>query len=221
MKNATFKKIIPLLLLTLFFGTGLMAQQNILISQGGTVSVANNDNFYDAGGAAGNDGNTSYTITLAPAIAGEAVCVDFTSFISNGRLEIFDGPNTSSNNIGTLRGDYNLNYNGTGTPYRTGQIGVAGVPDVRSPGIFCSNNASGVLTLRYTGSSNFAGWVGQVKTYKLAPSGCTVNLTATPSTICAGGSTTLNATGVLGVPLMSNDFNSGVVGTGWVSTASV
>ena len=51
MKNATFKKIIPLLLLTLFFGTGLMAQQNILISQGGTVSVANNDNFYDAGGA--------------------------------------------------------------------------------------------------------------------------------------------------------------------------
>ncbi|EAZ94947.1 CHU large protein; uncharacterized [Flavobacteria bacterium BAL38] len=195
--------------------------QNILISQGGTVNVSGGEVFYDAGGPAGNDGNTSYTITLSPATAGEAVCVDFTSFISNGNLEIFDGPNTASRNIGTLRGDYSLNYNAGGTPYRTGQTGTPGVPDVLSPGVFCSNNASGVLTFRYTGPSAYAGWVGQVITYKQASAGCTVGLTASPSTICVGGSSLLSATGVLGVPLMSNDFNTSTVGTGWSSTASV
>ncbi|WP_445905256.1 Ig-like domain-containing protein, partial [Flavobacterium sp.] len=195
--------------------------QNILISQGGTVNVSGGEVFYDAGGPAGNDGNTSYTITLSPATAGEAVCVDFTSFISNGNLEIFDGPNTASRNIGTLRGDYSLNYNAGGTPYRTGQTGTPGVPDVLSPGVFCSNNASGVLTFRYTGPSGYAGWVGQVITYKQASAGCTVGLTASPSTICVGGSSLLSATGVLGVPLMSNDFNTSTVGTGWSSTASV
>ncbi|MQP63621.1 hypothetical protein GFJ99_13055, partial [Flavobacterium sp. LMO6] len=195
--------------------------QNILISQGGTVNVSGGEVFYDAGGPAGNDGNTSYTITLSPATAGEAVCVDFTSFISNGNLEIFDGPNTASRNIGTLRGDYSLNYNAGGTPYRTGQTGTPGVPDVLSPGVFCSNNASGVLTFRYTGPSGYAGWVGQVITYKQASAGCTVSLTASPSTICVGGSSLLSATGVLGVPLMSNDFNTSSVGTGWSSTASV
>ncbi|MQP24648.1 hypothetical protein GFJ94_06180, partial [Flavobacterium sp. LMO8] len=220
--NSYSKKFIRNVFNVVFFMIGMSAySQNILISQGGTVNVSGGEVFYDAGGAAGNDGNTSYTITLAPAITGQAVCVDFTSFISNGRLEIFDGPNTAATNIGTLRGDYSLNYNAAGTPYRTGQTGTPGVPDVLSPGIFCANNASGVLTFRYTGPSGYAGWIGQVITYKQATAGCTVGITATPSTICVGGSSLLNATGVLGVPLMSNDFNTSSVGAGWVSTASV
>jgi gliding motility-associated-like protein len=220
--NSSLKKFKTNILSVVIFIIGISAHsQNILISQGGTVNVSGGEVFYDAGGAAGNDGNTTYTITLAPAIAGQAVCVDFTSFISNGSLEIFDGPNTAATNIGTLRGDYSLNYNAAGTPYRTGQTGTPGVPDVLSPGIFCANNASGVLTFRYTGPSGYAGWIGQVITYKQATAGCTVGITATPSTICVGGSSLLNATGVLGVPLMSNNFNTSSVGAGWVSTASV
>ena len=43
----------------------------ILISAGGTVSVNNGDLFYDAGGVGGVDGNTNYTITLTPAVAGD------------------------------------------------------------------------------------------------------------------------------------------------------
>ncbi len=50
MKKFNLKNLLPALFLTLTFGTELMAQQNILISQVGTVSVSNNDNFYDAGG---------------------------------------------------------------------------------------------------------------------------------------------------------------------------
>jgi hypothetical protein len=201
--NSSLKKFKTNILSVVIFIIGISAHsQNILISQGGTVNVSGGEVFYDAGGAAGNDGNTTYTITLAPAIAGQAVCVDFTSFISNGRLDIFDGSNTAATNIGTLRGNYSLNYNAAGTPYRTGQTGTPGVPDVLSPGIFCANNASGVLTFRYTGPSGYAGWIGQVITYKQATAGCTVGITATPSTICVGGSSLLNATGVLGVPLI-------------------
>jgi len=38
--------------------------QSILISQGGTVNVSGGEVFYDAGGAAGNDGNTSGSKTI-------------------------------------------------------------------------------------------------------------------------------------------------------------
>ncbi|MBI3520654.1 MAG: hypothetical protein HY062_15045, partial [Bacteroidetes bacterium] len=38
--------------------------QSILISTGGTVNVNGGEVFLDAGGAAGNDGNTNRSITL-------------------------------------------------------------------------------------------------------------------------------------------------------------
>jgi len=89
-------------------------QQNVLISQGGTVAVNNGDFFYDAGGAAGNDTNTSYTITLTPAVAGEMVALDFTyfktMFTGSGEdaLFIYDGPTATGNDIGKLMGDYSV-----------------------------------------------------------------------------------------------------------------
>ena len=53
--------------------------QTILISTGGTVNVNGGETFYDAGGAAGNYGNSdNYTMTLCPTNAGEAVILDFT-----------------------------------------------------------------------------------------------------------------------------------------------
>jgi hypothetical protein len=52
-----------LLVLIILFSNVIFAQ-NILISQGGTVNVSGGETFYDAGGAAGNDGNTSGSKTI-------------------------------------------------------------------------------------------------------------------------------------------------------------
>ncbi len=199
------------------------SQNNILISQGGTVSVSNGDFFYDAGGPSGNDGISNYTITLTPSTAGESICIDFTLYNSNGTLDIYDGLTTAANNIGTLQGNYGIDYNANGsTPFGTGQKNISGVPDVTSPGIFCANNSSGALTLSFTKiGSQSIGWVGNIKTYVRAITGCNVDITASPNSICSGASTTLLATGTIGNALLSNDFNSGVIGAGWSSTASV
>ncbi|CCG53128.1 Protein of unknown function precursor; putative adhesin [Flavobacterium indicum GPTSA100-9 = DSM 17447] len=194
--------------------------QNILISQSGTVNVVGGEIFYDAGGAAGNDGNTSYTITLMPP-AGKSVCVDFTSFSSFEALDIFDGTTTAATNIGTLKGNYSTAYNAAGTPYNTGQPALGGVVQAElKPGIFCANNSTGALTFRFTNASasQSSGWVGNVSTYTNASLGCTVDITASPTTICSGNSVTLTATGAIGTGLLSNTFNSGTIGTGWNAT---
>ena len=88
--------ILKFVLFAFLFSNGV-ASQNILISQGGTVNVSGGEIFYDAGGAVGNDGNVSYTITLVPP-TGQSVCVDFTSFNSYESLEIFDGTTVAANN---------------------------------------------------------------------------------------------------------------------------
>ncbi|OFY05803.1 MAG: hypothetical protein A2W94_01440 [Bacteroidetes bacterium GWE2_42_42] len=204
-------------------------QATVLISQGGTVSVNDGDMFYDAGGAAGNDGNTGYTITLMPAVSGESVCVDFTSFITYmdfyglvdaDRLEIYDGLNTSAPNIGSLQGNYGTAYNASGTPYNTGQPVVGTIAAELKPGIFCANNASGALTFRFVNnsSSQYAGWVGVIKTYQNSSPGCAVSISANPASICSGSSTTLTIDGHVASAALSNNFNTSTVGTGWSSS---
>ncbi|WP_194097451.1 hypothetical protein, partial [Flavobacterium proteolyticum] len=190
-----------------------------MISQGGTVNVSGGEFFYDAGGAAGNDGITNYTITLLPP-AGKSVCVDFTSFSSFGSLEIFDGTTTAATNIGSLKGNYGTAYNAAGSPYNTGQPALGGVVQAElKPGIFCANNATGALTFRFTnGGSQSIGWIGNVITYVKPTTGCTVNITALPTTLCLGSSTVLTATGTIGSGLINNDFNSGSLGAGWTGT---
>lgn len=205
----------------------LIAQSTVLISAGGSVGVSTGDKFYDAGGPAGNDGNTSYTITLTPAVAGESVCVDFTSFKTYlhswgdaDRLEIFDGPTVASNQIGSLQGDYSIKYNAGGTPYRVGQDAINGIAAQLSPGMFCANNAAGVLTFRFNNGFNpqYAGWEGDIVTFVKSTLGCNVNITATPNPICPGDPVNLVAYGDITSPSINTDFNNSTMGAGWNST---
>ena len=49
---------------------------------------------------------------------------------------------------------------------------------------------------------------------------CSVQATAYPNTICAGNVISLSSIGSCGY-LMKNDFNTGVIGVGWSSTAAM
>ena len=223
------KRILGVLSVLVCFTASINAQQNVLISTGGSVAVATGDKFYDAGGPGGNDGNTDYTITLTPANPGETVCVDFTSFISTlssgfaiyaDRLEIFDGPTTASNQIGSLQGNYAIRYNGAGTPRSVGQDAVGGLAAELTPGMFCANNAAGVLTFRFDNDDNdqYAGWEGDIVTFLKSTLGCNVNLTATPNPICSGDPVTLLAYGDITSPSVDANFDNSTMGTGWNST---
>ena len=223
MKNLT-------ILLLLFFSNTIHSQ--ILISNGGTVPVSGGELFYDAGGAAGTDGNTNYTITLSPATPGEMVCIDFTSFITemdswggiNGadKLEIFDGPTTAYKNIGSLQGNYGNKYNGSSTngSWNVGQPAVSTAAAELKPGMFCANNASGVLTLKFTNqnSDQNAGWVANIVTFVKATVGCNINFTADNTTICNGDVVQLTALGNVVSPSIQTDFNTSLLGPGWTAS---
>jgi gliding motility-associated-like protein len=217
------------LMFTLCVQTALtFGQATILISQSGTVAVNDGDMFYDAGGASGVDGNTNYTITLVPAVAGQSICLDFTSFNTyystwdeNGdSLSIFDGSNISTNKIATLRGNYGADW---GTGSNVGWDANGNMPTVTSPGIFCSTNANGSLTLSFNNFSTTTspGWVARVGTYTpLGSPGCNINLTANPNPVCSGASVTLTAIGDIVTAAINNNFNGSTVGTGWQGTSS-
>ena len=207
------KSLLIILILSLLT---FYSNSQITINQGGTVNVNGGETFYDAGGAAGTDGNTSYTITLNPS-AGKSVCIDFSSFNSMGKLEIFDGSTTASKNIGTLKGNYSAKYNAGD---RTGQEAVTGASAEFKPGIFCANNASGTLTLKYTPSGGGRlGWVGTISTYT-NNSGCQIDITANNTSICSGANVQLTATGQVSGSAVSNNFNGSTIGTGWNATPS-
>jgi len=205
--------------------------QNIFIGQGGTVLVNGGELFYDgtiAGGTSGVDGNTNYTITLAPAVAGKRVCLDFTSFNTyystfdekGDSVCIFDGSNTSANKIATLRGNYGADW---GSGSNVGWNASGNMPTVTSPGIFCATNANGSLTITFNNfsSTTSPGWVATVSTYTpLGTPGCNVNLTATPNPICSGAAVTLTATGDIVTAAINNNFNGSTVGSGWQGTSS-
>ncbi len=217
------------------FALNANSQANILISQGGTVSVANNDNFYDAGGPGGNDGNTNYTITLTPATPGDYICVDFTSFVSyysasspfkydGDSLCIFDGATTSASKLATLMGNYGSKWNSSNTPTTVGAGAVTsqGTAATTTPGIFCSTTGS--LTFSFYGgkSSQTAGWVAKIVTYKpLGTPGCNITLTADKTAICPGETVNLTVNASKVSSTLNNNFNSGNIGTGWQGTGSV
>ena len=222
-------KTVTILLVLFFFNT---IHSQILISTGGTVPVSGGELFYDAGGAAGTDGNTNYTITLSPATPGEMVCVDFTSFITemdswggiNGadKLEIFDGPTIASKNIGSLQGNYGNPYNASSTngSWNVGQPAVSTAAAELKPGMFCANNASGLLTLKFTNqnSDQNAGWVANIVTFVKATVGCNINFTASNTTICNGDIVQLTALGSVVSPSIQTDFNTSLLGTGWTAS---
>ena len=209
------KYILILICILNLLNFNINAQQNILIGQASSVSVTDGDMFYDAGGSGGTDGNVSKTITLTPAVSGQGICIDFTSFKSDGKLEIFDGSTVTATNIGTFTKDFGTKYNaGTGA----GQDVNDALAAELKPGIFCSNNASGTLTLKYTASGGGqTGWIGKIITHTIS-TGCNIQLTGNLTTICNGSSSLLTAVGTVGSPLLNNDFNASSIGTGWNST---
>ncbi len=225
-----------LLFVLVFCKTNVNAQSNILISTGGSVNVSTGDKFYDAGGPAGVDGNTDYTITLYPVTAGERVVLDFTYFKTHfndlwseyDKLIIYDGPvATPGTDIGQLMGDYGDKYNTGVTPYEVGVEAHAGNPQIETPTIFGATNPLGCLTLVFDngysgGSSVWDGWEANIITYAPLPeAGCNITITADSTSICPGEPVNLLATGnLVGSPL-NTDFNNSTVGVGWASAAAV
>lgn len=226
LKNNSIKCLIYTVL---FFSSPVFAQ-NILISTGGTVNVNGGEIFLDAGGAAGNDGNTNGSITLCPNTPGQKVCADFTMFntyydVTNftsgygDSLCVFDG----TNKIATLTGNYGTPWSNASAPTPVGIGNSTGLGAVTSPGIFCSNNTTGCLTFNFYNidPALSPGWSANISTYApLGTPGCSINLTASSNTICSGATVTLTANGSVVTAGINNDFNSSTVGTGWQSTSS-
>lgn len=225
------KKILITALCMTFYAWSF--SQTILISAGGTVNVNGGETFYDAGGAAGNDGNTSYTITLCPSNGNEKVAVDFSYFKTmwnddpfggpeEDALFIYNGTSATGNNIGKLMGDYSIKYNNGATPYGMGVEANGTFPLIDNPTIFSSTHASGCLTFQFVNgsSSQYPGWVGNVSVYKpLDTPGCNIDLTP-DTTICNGESVTLFATGTVVSAPINSDFNASSIGTGWSASPS-
>ena len=207
------------------------SQQNVLISQGGSVTVSTGDKFYDAGGPSGNDGNTDYTITLCPSTAGDMVALDFTYFKTHWNwlwgeedaLYIYDGTTATSIDIGKLMGDYTVKYNTGVTPYGMGVEPYGANPLIGTPTIFSATNPSGCLTLKFVNgySSTWSGWEANIITYTPLTPNCNITLTADNTTICSGETVNLTATGTLVGAAMNNDFNNSTIGTNWQSSIPV
>ena len=207
------------------------SQQNVLISQGGSVTVSTGDKFYDAGGPSGNDGNTDYTITLCPSTAGDMVALDFTYFKTHWNwlwgeedaLYIYDGTTATGIDIGKLMGDYTVKYNTGVTPYGMGVEPYGANPLIGTPTIFSATNPSGCLTLKFVNgySSTWSGWEANIITYTPLTPNCNITLTADNTTICSGETVNLTATGTLVGAAMNNDFNNSTIGTNWQSSIPV
>ncbi len=224
------------LLLFLFFAIQISFAQNILISQGGTVNVNGTEMFYDAGGPSGNVTTGEFEITLCPTNPNEKVVLDFnyfeTSFstgpnvdLSNTAdyLEIFNGSNNASDNIGTLQGNYSsasnysiLSQYTNGSNVRSGVKANSGNSAVLTPTIFTSTDASGCLTLSFKTDKNntsFRGWEASVKTYSNLESGCNVDFTSDETTICNGDSANISIdANLVDTPLLVN-FNDNTTGS--------
>jgi len=208
--------------------------QNILISTGGTVSVNGGEVFLDAGGTAGNDGNTNRTITLCPSVSGKLVYLDFTMFntyFNSSSLSwkygdsvcIFNGSTTAAPKIASLLGNYGAPYNSGTTPTPVGLGAGTGLGAVTSPGVFSSTAINGCLTINFynVDVTQSPGWSANVGLYSpLGTPGCAINLTASNNTICAGSNVTLTAVGSIVTAAINNDFNSATVGSGWQGTSS-
>ena len=111
--------------------------------QNGTITTCD-AMFYDDGGANANYGNNrDFTLTFQPASEGGIIEVVFSEFETEqnyDHLYIYDGPSTSSAQIGDYHGSNN-------------------------PGTVTATNASGALTFRFTSDSSVTriGWSAHVR----------------------------------------------------------
>src|SRR5690554_6624973 len=106
---------VSIILLMFSFSTQVNAQ-NINMTNGGNSTVCSGT-FYDPGGTGNYSvGDNTYIHTICSDNPGDFLLVDFSSFEvslsiaticspnANDKLEVFDGPNTSSPKIGTYIG---------------------------------------------------------------------------------------------------------------------
>ena len=229
MKSLSLKEKKHLVILFFFLLQLSLISQNILISTGGTVNVNGGEVFLDAGGAAGNDGNTNHTITLCPSVNGKLVYLDFTMFNTyfysaslswkyGDSVCIFNGSTTAAPKIASLLGNYGSPYNSGSNPTPVGLGAGTGQGAVTTPGVFSSTAINGCLTVNFynVDATQSPGWSANVGLYSpLGTPGCAINLTASNNTICAGSNVTLTAVGSIVNAAINNDFNSSTVGSGW------
>jgi gliding motility-associated-like protein len=204
--------------------------QDVLISDGGTVYVTSGQKFYDAGGPTGNDGNTSYTITLCPSDPNHKVALDFLYFETTWNwmwdeedpLYIYDGTTATGDDIGKLMGNYSDEYD-TGTdPYSMGIPANNGQAMIDRPTIFAATNSTGCLTLVFENNESYTnrGWAANIYTFSVPEEpGCNIEFNA-DTTICPGETVTLTTTGSVVSGHINNSFNDGTIGTGWSATSS-
>ena len=224
-------KSIYILLIIFLISFQFNSISQLKISDGLSIVVNGGETFYDAGGAAGVDGNTNQIITLKPANTGEAVCVDFNMFNtyfdgslnSSDRLNLYDGNTNATLNIGSLTGNYSLKYSNASNPKPVGVPAIGSQSTVFTPTMFCATNPTGTITLEFINAdaTTSPGFEAKISTYKLnASPGCTINLLNDKSTICSGESIKLTASGLINSASLNCDFNNSTIGTGWASTAS-
>jgi gliding motility-associated-like protein len=162
-----------------------------------------------------------------PSVVGEKVYLQFTSFNTyyagnnlGDYVEIFDGTTVAANQLAQITGDFNTSPASNGLRVNA----ISGIAAVTTPGIFTASNATGALTVRFKNnySTTATGFSANIKTYKPLSTtpGCTTNLTGSNSTVCPGQAVTLTANGAVITAPLSNNFNSGSIGTGWSSTVT-
>ncbi|WP_417873377.1 choice-of-anchor J domain-containing protein [Xanthomarina gelatinilytica] len=123
------------------------------------------ENFYDTGGASGNySANENYTITICPDVPGDAVTVEFNSFVVEGfstdncwdMLYIFDGSDNTATPITPGSLGIGVDTNTTGFCWEGAGDGTADLTGQ----VITSTDPSGCLTFTFTsdGSGQYAGW---------------------------------------------------------------
>ncbi len=136
------------------------------LPNGTTTITSCNLNFYDIGGPGGAyQANANQTVTFYPAIPGNSIAVNFTSFQTESGwdpLYIYNGPNNT----------YPLFNSGNG-PSNTG-FPAGGYWGTALPGPFVSSDGSGALTItfRSDGSVQQAGWTAQISCVAPTPPSC-------------------------------------------------
>ncbi len=96
-----------LLIVFSFFLIDLQSQNTYSYTSGNnsvTIPCGFTHTFIDDGGtAAGYGGNLNYTVTFLPSTPGQCIKLSITTFSvhSSETFSIYDGPNSSSNLIGT------------------------------------------------------------------------------------------------------------------------
>lgn len=123
------------------------------------------ENFYDTGGAAlSYSANENYTITICPDVSGDAVTVEFNSFVVEGRgldncwdmLYIYDGSDNTGTPITPASLGIGVDTNTTGFCWESASDGTANLTGQA----ITATNPAGCLTFTFTsdGSGQFAGW---------------------------------------------------------------